>query len=235
MTGSTIGLLVGVAVAIAACKNEQAKPLPAPPAPVPAAAAPALEVSDVTGKPLPAEVKVRGAKIERAAMFVDNNGTNYIVFSSTSKEETSPGTTGTSRSRTLFIDHWAVPPQGKARELLPARDFQNDCVMGALTAAFVPGAFGVTDLDHDGMAEVTYGYQLACRSDVSSATYKLLLVDNGQKFILRGKSRITLDGSASGGELTPEPEAAAWPAGFYEHAVALWQRTDDDLGPDTSP
>ena len=227
---------------IASCHGEPSKP---PPAPAPAASVPIagdaaaassarapLAVVDMTGKPLPPAVKVRGDTIASAKTFVDSNGTNYIAFSTTSKDEQS-GETGHSRARVLYIDHWVVSGHGEPRELLPARDFYNDCEMGALTAAFVPGAFGVTDLDRDSIAEVTYGYQLACRSDVRPATYKLLLVEDGAKYILRGTSRLAHgpDGPPVGGEFTSEPAATAWPAGFYDHAVALWNTTDADLEP----
>jgi len=121
-----------------------------------------------------------------------------------------------------------LAPKKKARTLLPARDLVEDCPLD-LVATFVDGAFGVTDLDADGIAEVTYGYQLACRGDVSSATYKLLLVENGKKFILRGESRIRLDDAPSGGEFKPEPVASKWPRPFHERATKLWQATADDV------
>jgi hypothetical protein len=224
------GAALAALAALAACKRDPAPapaPTPAPaPAPTPApsptpapTAANPLAVTELTGKPLPAGVIARGAHVDRALTFTDKNGANYVVFSSTDSEH----------ARALFIDHWVVPAAGAPRSLLPARDFVNDCVMGALLAKIVDGAVGVTDLDHDGIAELTYGYQLACRSDVSTATYKLLLVEDGVKYILRGHSRMKIDDSIAGGEFVAEPAPATWPAGFYDHAAALWSRTADDL------
>lgn len=128
----------------------------------------------------------------------------------------------------LFVDHWVVAKGKKARALRPVRDLVDDCPLD-LVAKFVDGASGVTDLDGDGIAEVTYGYQLACRGDVSSATYKLLLVENGKKYILRGTSRLHVDGVPPGGDFKPEPAAAKWPKPYYERAAALWQATADDV------
>jgi hypothetical protein len=35
---------------------------------------------------------------------------------------------------------------------------------------------------------VTFAYTLACRSDVSPVTFKLLMLENGRKYIVRGES-----------------------------------------------
>ncbi|HUJ59547.1 MAG TPA: hypothetical protein VLX92_13670 [Kofleriaceae bacterium] len=186
---------------------------------LPAGAAP-LAASDVTGKPLPKGVSAHGATIDRVMTFSDKNGVNYVVFS-WSKSDKPP-------VRSLFVDHWVVPASGAPRALLPVRDFVEDCYMNAATATFVDDAFGVTDLDGNGIAEVTYGYQLACRSDVRPATYKLLMVQNGAKYILRGSSRIDEGGEIAGGEFKADPASSKWPAGFLAHATELWNRTDAD-------
>lgn len=173
----------------------------------------------MTGKPLPAAVVVRGKTVLRAVTFTDKNGPNYVVFSQTDSGKT----------RVLYIDHWLAQAIGDGRALLPARDLVENCEMGALLGKFVDGAFGVTDLDQDGIAEMTYGYQLACRSDVSPATYKLLLVEDGAKYILRGHSRVMGDDKPLGGDFAPEPAPETWPKDFYDHATALWNKTDNDL------
>ncbi|NVB80849.1 MAG: hypothetical protein HOV81_20800 [Kofleriaceae bacterium] len=191
------------------------------------ATAAAGEIAVTNVKDLPTDLKARGAKVERAVTFSDKNGTNYVAFSSTDSEKPDSGM-GPERKRVLFIDHWAVAKGKKARTLLPARDFVETCPLD-LVAKFVDGAFGVTDLDADGLAEVTYGYQLACRGDVSSATYKLLVVENGKKYIFRGTSRLPVDDAPPGGEFTPEPAEAKWPRAFYKHAAALWKATADDV------
>ncbi|MDX2086979.1 MAG: hypothetical protein SFX73_03965 [Kofleriaceae bacterium] len=186
-----------------------------------------LPSTEVSATELPAKAKPRGSLIKRVLKFTDKNGTNYIAFSTTSSEKKAPDG-ARFQTRWLYIDHWAIA-QGKApRELLPARDFVQDCPLD-MTANFVDDAFHLTDLDNDGIAEVTYGYQLACRGDVSPAAYKLLLVENGTKHILRGEAKYEISGlDPMGGTFTPEPEEKKWPAKFYAHAVALWKTTSRD-------
>ena len=183
-----------------------------------------LETSPVARDHLPDGVLVRGAKLERALTFHDKAGTHYLVMSSS-------GAAGTGRGAWLFVDDWVIDATGKPRSRLPVRDLVDDCEMGGVTARFHDNATMVTDLDHDGLAEVTFAYEVACRSDVSPATYKLLMLENGDKYILRGTTRIdpSNDGSVMGGSFTPDPAPARWPPSFLAHAKQRWSETADDL------
>ena len=99
-----------------------------------------------------------------------------------------------------------------------------------MTAAFHPDALEVTDLDHDGIGELWFGYEVGCRSDVSPNTYKLLALEGGNKYILRGETLID-DGSGQkyGGTYEVDPSFTRGPPAFLAHARALWDRTAADL------
>jgi hypothetical protein len=56
------------------------------------------------------------------------------------------------------------------------------------------------------------------------------MVQTSAKYILRGTSHVDEGGVNEGGEFTPDPKAAKWPAGFLERATALWKKTDADFG-----
>ncbi len=178
---------------------------------------------------LPKGVTFRGESVLAAHAFDDRNGTNYIVFSAKFSQRPG-GESGMTRSAMLFVEDWVVPTKGTPRNLLPVRDLETDCEMGDLTAKFHDAAFSVTDLDRDGVAEVTFGYELACRSDVSPATYKLVLLENGKKFILRGETKIRAYGDEpAGGTFTADPDETRWPVMFLAHAKLLWAQTAGDL------
>jgi hypothetical protein len=192
------------------------------------AAAGDLPFTEVSATEVPAQAKVRGKQIQRVVKFTDKLGTNYVVFSSTSSEKPSTDM-GAMLTRWLYVDHWAIAAGKAPKALLPARDVVQDCPLG-LTAEFIPNAFHVTDVNANGIAEVTYGYQLACRSDVSPATYKLLVVENGKKHILRGEALFSIpDLEPMGGTFTPEPAEKKWGAKLYAHAVAVWKATSRDV------
>jgi hypothetical protein len=96
-----------------------------------------------------------------------------------------------------------------------------------VTAAFRPGSLGVTDLDHDGVGEVTFAYLLRCAGDVSAARLKLLVLEDGAKYIVRGFSYDNRgDGVGLAALAAPEPEPADadWPPALRRHASTLFGR-----------
>ena len=182
-------------------------------------AAPKPTIVSVQASDLPEGVTVRGDFL-RGVKFTDKNGTNYVLFSKKAKVQ----------SASLFVEDWVVPKKGAPRNLLPVRDFVTTCEMGGVSALFHDAALSVTDLDEDGIAEVTFAYELACRSDVSPATYKLLLLENGKKYILRGETTVDPGDGLMGGTFIADPVEAKWPAAFLRHAKELWANTAADLG-----
>lgn len=186
-----------------------------------AAAAPPKPVA-VTGA-LPAGVKPSGS-LDAAWAFGDKRGINYVLFSSKALRG-GPGPEGDpTAGAMLYVDHWIVPAGGKAKLVRTVRDKVEDCAF-SMTAKFHDDAFGVTDLDGDGTGEITFAYETGCRSDVSSDTLKLLVLENGAKYILRGETRIE---GATGGSFTADPAEARWPAKFLAHAKDVWDATADD-------
>ncbi len=57
-----------------------------------------------------------------------------------------------------------------------------------ITSEFIKDATSITDLDKDGVAEVTIMTRLACRSDVSPAVTKLLMYEGKTLYTLNGYS-----------------------------------------------
>jgi hypothetical protein len=188
-----------------------------------AAAAAPPTATRVTGA-LPAGVKPSAA-LAQAWTFVDGRGTDYVLLSA--KNVTGEAT----RSAYLYVDLWVLPAGGKPKLVRTVRDAVEDCDADA-EARFHDDAFGVTDLDADGVAEVTFGYETGCRSDASPNAYKLLLLTGTDKYILRGTTIVRDPGDGhgnQGGRFTPDPDARRWPRGAFAHARALWARTAADL------
>ncbi|HET6229686.1 MAG TPA: hypothetical protein VFE05_06350 [Longimicrobiaceae bacterium] len=99
--------------------------------------------------------------------------------------------------------------------LQPACDFD-------LTAGFEPGSLAVTDLDRDGVAETSFLYVLACRSDVSPAVLKLIMHEGAAKYAIRGTTRPK--GAGAGGEMRPDAAFRTAPAAFLAFARHQWAR-----------
>ncbi len=182
---------------------------------------PAIKSTAVKATDLPTGVTVRG-NFQSGLTFTDKNGTNYLLFGGSSDKERN--------SAMLFVEDWVVPTRGKPRNLLPVRDLVAPCEMGGVTARFHDAARTITDLDGDGIAEVTFAYELSCLSDVSPGTNKLLVLENGRKYILRGETTVDPGDGIMGGTFTADPAESKWPAAFLRHAKQVWARTAADLG-----
>jgi hypothetical protein len=182
-----------------------------------------VSVKTIGEAELPKGVKVaKGFQLQKAIAWTDKNGGNVLMFSS--RESTRTIADVEARSVYLNVEHVAVAG-AKVKQLRLVRDKVEDCDFD-LTAEFLDAATGVTDLDNDGVSEVTFAYQLACRSDVSPLTVKLLLLENGQKYILRGQSVVPVDNEGKetwGGEYDLDPRPAKWHKAFREHAETLWR------------
>jgi hypothetical protein len=124
----------------------------------------------------------------------------------------------------VTIDHLVITDGQKAKLLRSVRDGVDPCDFD-LTAEFL-GMPELTDLDADGVAEVTVAYGLSCKSDISPDIVKLLILQNGKKYILRGEGGLypADNGKMLGGKLKPDPEATRWPTAFLDHARSAWKQ-----------
>ena len=164
---------------------------------------------------VPSGIEIDG-ELDTGLRFRDKNGENWLLVSY--KE---PKTKDSGASRYLYVKHVAVAGD-ETRELRVVRDKVEDCEYDMLVQVH-PDSLVVTDLDGDGAGEVTFGYKLACRSDMSPATFKLLVLEEGDKYILRGDTKIgTDDIGFDGGNYKVDPSFKKAPPGFLEHAKKLW-------------
>jgi hypothetical protein len=94
-----------------------------------------------------------------------------------------------------------------------------------LIAEFVRPALTVTDLDGDGLGEVTMMYKLHCTTDYSPATLKLIMREGEAKYAIRGTTRLDerhhVPESGSG-MMVVDPSFRHAPASFRKHAVRRW-------------
>jgi hypothetical protein len=155
-------------------------------------------------------------KVVGGLRWSDRRGENLLVFSRAESTRTRGGET--ERSASLCARHYAG---GKlVREV---KDHVARCELD-LTLAIVPGSEGATDLDRDEIGEATFAYKLGCRSDVSPLTLKLLVLEGGEKHILRGETRVDVgNGERVGGSYKADPASFKRAPVLLAHARKVWQ------------
>lgn len=162
---------------------------------------------------LPIELKLRGTFLD-ALRYHDALGEHVVAFTRLLDEDKG--------NVQLEAQLWSGKG-GKGRIERTVKDGEKNCEFD-LFAEFLDAALGVTDLDHDGQAELTLAYRMTCTSDVSPWTLKLLMLEGGDKYALRGSSRVDVGG---GEQVGGEHEAdAAFKKNelFLEHAESVWKK-----------
>lgn len=186
-------------------------PAPTPPTTVPPPGSGLADVEEPEAREAAAEAGLPSDGAVQALTWTDRNGSNTVVLRATEQEF----------DLYLFADH--VARNAGDREVLrEVRDSVVDCEVDQL-AEFVEEALRVDDRDADGVGEVSFAYRLNCAGDVSPSELKLLVLEDGEKHILRGSStNFALPEAEEPPE--PEPAPAQWPAGTYEAATALFDQ-----------
>lgn len=188
-------------------------------APLASANIPKTFRSDSSGS-LPSGVKKVGGKVERWVSWQDSRGDNVAVFSQETKEKArKDGERLVSKS--LYVTVFSGK-DGRMKRVREVRELANACLFD-LTNEVRETSVGVTDLDSDGVGELTFAYVTGCRSDVSPLAMKLLLLEGADKHILRGTTRVNLGAEQAGGEFKAEFGKKAPPA-FLEHASKVWAK-----------
>jgi len=166
------------------------------------AAGPALAgpeaVSKVAGNKLPAKVKAKGKTVLEVWTWKDGDGSDAAaVFSATDSRDAELA------SRELFVQYFRGK-RGKLSQQRLIRDWFRDCEFD-LIVEVVAKSVAITDEDHDGVSELSFAYDLACTSDVSPMTRKLMVLEGKDKHALRGTSRVDDGSGPAGGEYQADP------------------------------
>ena len=147
-------------------------------------------------------------KMVNKRIWQDANGENIALF--------------TQKKEELFVYHYTINA-GKAKELRKIYDFEKDCEFD-LFLEFIDQSIQVTDLDNNNLAELAFAYRKACISDVSPKDLKLIMLENGNKFIIRGTTSIDMPGVKVDGMKNVDASFNTAPASFLSHAEKLWDK-----------
>ncbi|MDU0370963.1 M949_RS01915 family surface polysaccharide biosynthesis protein [Hymenobacter endophyticus] len=153
----------------------------------------AVTVQSLPANQLPAGVPRQPGKVLELKQWTDANGLNLLVITRTPEQDepASPDEADDARHIEMYARQY-VQRAGTWQELWHLQDGVSHCPFD-LWIGPVPGATTVTDLDHDGQTETTLLYSLTCTSDVSPATFKLIMREGAAKYALRGYTVVQYD------------------------------------------
>lgn len=137
---------------------------------------------------VPEGVSTLGNQFITGRTWMDANGENLLLF--TFSEEIKPHESGDeAMSRSLYAEHFTRKKATQAYTLMrKIQDFENTCIFDNLLY-LEDKSINITDLDQDQYKEISFVYTLGCLSDMSPYPMKLMLLENGEKYAVRGNTR----------------------------------------------
>lgn len=172
---------------------------------------------------LPSDIKYTG-NIVTGKRWNDKYGDNILILTKTNVKEKKSRKSGyeeTELECELYGYHY-VNTGGSYTLLWKIQDFIKECWFD-LTLDFIPGSLSITDINENGIAESTFLYKMACRSDVSPSELKLMMHENDVKYALRGNMLIKMEGFTEGGNYKVDKAFDTAPAGFLDYAKSQWK------------
>lgn len=139
----------------------------------------------------------------------DSNGKNIVLF--------------TQKKEELFAYHYVIRSKD-VKLMRRVYDFAERNCEYDLFAEFIERSIKVTDINNNNLGEITFAYKLACISDVSPLTLKLLILENGNKYIIRGTTKVDLGSDyiiESTKKIDPSFKKAS--KSFTAHAKKIWK------------
>jgi hypothetical protein len=183
--------------------------------------------SDYPMDELDPKIKTEG-EIKLVKSWDDNNGANFFVVSrSADYEKYDKETEQNAQNADLFVYHYILNEEGNYSLKRKITDFIKACPLD-LKLDFQDESLTITDLDKDGYAEITFVYRMACRGDVSGSDQKLMLLEDGEKYAIRGTCNTQLGDEFFKGSMTMGDEFKKAPKSLQEHAKKMWKKFETE-------
>jgi hypothetical protein len=162
---------------------------------------------------LPKDFRADGTLVS-VATFNDNDG-SHVVYIERKAAKLGPE---------LHVYGYVKGPSMAWAKQWQANDFVRDCEVD-VSLDYRPGSLTVTDIDGDGIAEVTFAYTQSCSGDVSPKTMKLLMYEGTTKYAVRGETRVdTGGGHMVGGACELDPTLTSALPSFTTYLKDRWAK-----------
>jgi len=167
--------------------------------------------------------KIKGVFVD-GKKWRDANGENLALFSEQTIYTKVPEAEGESLlSIELHAYHFALE-NNNYKLIREVKDFEKDCFFDN-RARFIEESFIVSDLDGNNYGELFFMYRLGCSSDLSPDPIKLMMLENGEKYAIRGTTLVYIAPNEPeiGGEKQIDPEFSKKNRLHSQKANEIWE------------
>ncbi|MEO0585554.1 MAG: hypothetical protein AAF135_25310 [Bacteroidota bacterium] len=167
-----------------------------------------LQVNPLSYDQIPRYLEFRGNVVE-ALTWEDGIGENILVQTVTGqfdwKDYLEDSSEYAIEDKSALHAYLFVKKKGEKvfQKIWRIYDFM-ECYGVDWYTGFIPQATTVTDVDQDGLSEISLPYVLVCRGGVDPGVMKIIMYEGGEKYALRGETAILCEtGQPIGGAFKP--------------------------------
>ncbi len=158
----------------------------------------------------------------------DANGYNVIVYTKSTTFvpwKDADGPDMGDYTAYLKAYHFKSSDEKNWEQVRLVQDFSEPCGSPpfGLEFDFCIDNISITDENEDGYAEVIFAYHFQCASELSPKIMKLMMLENGEKYPIRGESYADYGFQITGGTTNIGEEFDNAPDGFEEFALKKWK------------
>jgi len=150
----------------------------------------------------------------------DLNGYNYFVVSIVNNETPETDDSPVAINREIHGYHY-IATEGGPELIREIKDFETDCIFDN-RLAFDEKYLSLVDLDGDNYGEICFLYSLGCTSELSPDGVKLMYLENGDKYAIRGNTFVDYGYEGVGGEKNVDGNFKSGPKVFLDYANEQW-------------
>lgn len=155
---------------------------------------------------IPKALDFRGTVVE-ALKWSDLVGEKILIQTVTGRFDTTDDSDDMETKSELYV-YLFEKKRGETKYSLTWRIYDFTVCFGVdMETGFIPKSTTITDLNLDGIAEITVAYYLICRGGMDPAPMKIIMYDKEAKYVLRGETKLyghaeNLDNASYGGSYT---------------------------------
>lgn len=167
--------------------------------------------------------------LDQGLAWSDQTGENLLVFTRKTSDKKQEGRRPALTTVRLTATHWQKPADGEWTKVRAFNEVVSDCSYDSGITPYVSD-WSLTDIDEDQIKEATFAWSAGCRSDMSPITHKVLMTENGEKWVLRGQTALTTpDEEQVAGELKDTSSFDGASKEMRAHADKVWDQTSNEM------
>lgn len=165
-------------------------------------------------------------KLDAALQVVDRDGAHVLLLTSVRGASHEGASDGRVERIDLLVRYFRRGGNGQQGPWMEEWTIKDgvDCPGLDADAAFFTDAVSVTDVNRDGVAEVSVPYKMFCGGGIDAETIKIIMRQGREKYALRGESLVRLPGQAAFGGSYKLDAALALPAhaAYKNQLLTIW-------------